>query len=59
MYVVSDDISPLLLNDFKKRKEDEIKKSTDPRRFEIGQIIRMCNEYTESVLHPSEINSQI
>ncbi|CAF1524712.1 unnamed protein product, partial [Rotaria sordida] len=31
-YIVSDDISPLLSNDFKKRKEDEIKKSTDPRR---------------------------
>ncbi|CAF1060643.1 unnamed protein product [Rotaria sordida] len=58
-YVVSDDISPLLSNDFKKRTEDEIKKSTDPRRFEIGQIIRLCNEYAESVLHPSEINSQI
>ncbi|CAF0884722.1 unnamed protein product [Rotaria sp. Silwood1] len=58
-YVVSDDISLLLSNDFKKRKEEEIKKSTDPKRFEIGQIIRMCNEYTESVLHPSEIKSQI
>ncbi len=28
-------------------------------QFEIDQIIRMCNEYTESVLHPSEIKSQI
>ncbi|CAF3527435.1 unnamed protein product [Adineta steineri] len=58
-YVVSDDISPLLLNDFKKRKDEEIKKNTDSCRFEIDQIIRMCNEYTESVLHPSEIKSQI
>jgi hypothetical protein len=56
-YVVCDDISPLLSsNDFKKRKDE---KSADPNRFDIGQILRMCNEYTESVLHPSEMKSQI
>ncbi|CAF3397092.1 unnamed protein product [Rotaria socialis] len=57
--VVSDDVSPLLSNDFKKRKEEEMRKSTDPTRYDIAQIIQMCNEYTESVLHPSEVRSQI
>ncbi|UJR21113.1 hypothetical protein I4U23_024213 [Adineta vaga] len=58
-YVVSDDISPLLSNDFKKRKDEETKKADDSNRFEIDHVIRMCNKYTESVLNPSEMKSQI
>ncbi|CAF1972045.1 unnamed protein product [Rotaria magnacalcarata] len=58
-YVVSDDVSPFLSNDLKKRKEEEMRKSTYPTRYDIAQIIRMCNEYTESVLHPSEVKSQM
>ncbi|CAF0839707.1 unnamed protein product [Adineta ricciae] len=58
-YVASDDLSSLLPNDFRKRKEEESKKNDDSNRFEIDQIVRMCNKYTESVLNPSETKSQI